>query len=135
MRIILDNNVAISALIIENSISHKAYRKAVEKHILFISEEVIIELITRLKRQKFSRYFVNEIIKEELILAYLDTCQKIKVNHRISACRDPDDDKYLELALSSKADLIISGDHDLLVLSPFNEIHIINPSDFLNRYP
>lgn len=134
MRIILDNNVVISALIIENSVPYRVYRKVAESHTLFISEEVVIELITRIKRKKFNKYFRTEIIRDELILAYLETCQKIIVNHKVSVCRDPDDNKFLELAVSSKADLIISGDPDLLVMNPFNEIRIITPADFLNRY-
>jgi len=50
----------------------------------------------------------------------------------IETCRDPDDDKFLELAVEEEADLIISGDSDLLVLHPFEGIPILPPADFLD---
>ena len=52
--------------------------------------------------------------------------------HTVTICRDPDDDMYLELALSGKADCIITGDPDLLVLNPFENIPIITPKEFLD---
>jgi predicted nucleic acid-binding protein len=47
---------------------------------------------------------------------------------RIVACRDPTDDKFLEQAVNGHAELIVSGDADLLVLNPFGEIRIITPA-------
>jgi uncharacterized protein len=51
----------------------------------------------------------------------------------IQACRDPNDDKFLEAALAGKADCIVSGDTDLLVITPFEEIPILRPAEFLAR--
>jgi predicted nucleic acid-binding protein len=48
-----------------------------------------------------------------------------------NVCRDPTDDKFLELAVNGQADVIVSGDADLLVLSPFRKIPIIAPAAFL----
>ena len=50
---------------------------------------------------------------------------------RIIACRDPRDDKFLEVAVTGKADVIVSGDQDLLVLNPFAGIPILPPAGFL----
>jgi uncharacterized protein len=58
----------------------------------------------------------------------------IDVNQQVSVCRDPKDNMYLELALSGKADVIITGDNDLLILHPFINIPIITPKDFLDLY-
>ncbi|TXD83186.1 putative toxin-antitoxin system toxin component, PIN family [Subsaximicrobium wynnwilliamsii] len=52
----------------------------------------------------------------------------------ITACRDPKDNKFLELAVAAKASCIITGDDDLLVLHPFRSIPIFNPSDFLSSF-
>ncbi len=49
----------------------------------------------------------------------------------IEICRDPDDNKFLEIAIDGKADHIISGDKDLLALNPFQGIPIIKPADFI----
>jgi uncharacterized protein len=53
---------------------------------------------------------------------------------KITACRDPKDDMFLELALTANADCIISRDEDLLVLHPFENIPILNTSDFMRRF-
>ncbi len=53
------------------------------------------------------------------------------ITERIVACRDPHDDKFLELAVNGHADLIVSGDRDLLALNPFREILIVTPAIFV----
>jgi len=54
--------------------------------------------------------------------------------HRLGArCRDPKDDKFLELALNGRADAIITGDADLLALHPWREVAIVSPADYLRR--
>jgi predicted nucleic acid-binding protein len=50
---------------------------------------------------------------------------------QICECRDPDDDKYLELAVDGNANCLISGDKDLLVMNPFRKIPIMRPDQFL----
>jgi predicted nucleic acid-binding protein len=51
--------------------------------------------------------------------------------HTVRDCRDPKDDKLLELALSGRADLILTGDEDLLVLHPWRGVSILTPSAYL----
>lgn len=50
---------------------------------------------------------------------------------RIIDCRDPKDNKFLELAFAGKANCIVTGDKDLLVMHPFRGINIISPFDFI----
>lgn len=52
----------------------------------------------------------------------------------ISACRDPDDNRVLECALSGGASCIVTGDADLLTLHPFQGIRIITPRQFLDEF-
>jgi predicted nucleic acid-binding protein len=49
----------------------------------------------------------------------------------VSDCRDPGDDKYLELALAARAAILISSDEDLLALDPWRGVHIVRPAEFL----
>ena len=56
---------------------------------------------------------------------------RVAIIRRIQACRDPKDDKFLELAVNGEADLIISGDEDLLTLHPFMDISILSTADYL----
>jgi uncharacterized protein len=55
----------------------------------------------------------------------------VTITERITACRDPTDDKFLELAVNGRADLIVSGDGDLLALNPFRNIAIVTPAAFV----
>ena len=56
------------------------------------------------------------------------------VTENIEACRDPKDDKFLELAVSGNADYIITGDDDLLELNPFQNVKIITSREFLEFF-
>jgi putative PIN family toxin of toxin-antitoxin system len=58
----------------------------------------------------------------------------IKVTTTVTICRDPKDNKFLELALEVNAACIVTGDKDLLVLNPFENIPIVTPADFLRDY-
>jgi predicted nucleic acid-binding protein len=59
------------------------------------------------------------------------TAERVGVVERIRACRDPDDDKFLELAVNGRADMIVSGDVDLLALRPFRGIPVLGPAAFV----
>jgi len=126
--------VVISAILIQPSISNQVYRTVITDHSLLISVEIELELVKTIKHRKFLKYFRSEAIREELILSFLSTCSTIPVHHKLEICRDEKNNKFLELALSGDADIIISGDKDLLVLSPFEKIPIVSPSDFLSKY-
>jgi uncharacterized protein len=63
----------------------------------------------------------------------LARAELVAITERITACRDPHDDKFLELAVNGRADLIISGDADLLALNPFRDIPILTPAAFMQR--
>jgi putative PIN family toxin of toxin-antitoxin system len=63
----------------------------------------------------------------------LEAAELVLITERITACRDPRDDKFLELAVNGHADLIVSGDRDLLALNPFRDIPIVTPADFVQR--
>jgi predicted nucleic acid-binding protein len=61
----------------------------------------------------------------------LAAAELVAISERIAACRDPKDDKFLELAVSGKAEVIVSGDGDLLDLNPFRGIPIVTPATFV----
>ncbi|GGC14303.1 hypothetical protein GCM10011386_02520 [Parapedobacter defluvii] len=64
---------------------------------------------------------------------YLSLAVYINPRHTVTDCRDPKDNKFLEVALSAKANAIITGDQDLFVLHPYKDISIINASTFLEQ--
>jgi putative PIN family toxin of toxin-antitoxin system len=69
----------------------------------------------------------------EWLMALLAAAELVAITETIAACRDRDDDKFLELAVSGRADFIVSGDADLLALDPFRQIPIVSPATFVER--
>ena len=64
----------------------------------------------------------------------IESAELVAIKESIDICRDPKDNKFLELAVSGEADFIVSGDQDLLVLNPFRNIEIVTANDFLARF-
>ena len=70
--------------------------------------------------------------RDEFLQALADRSLIVEPSLSIAVCRDPDDNKFLELAVEGGADVIISGDADLLSLHPFKDIEIIEAADSLS---
>ncbi|MBI1769992.1 MAG: putative toxin-antitoxin system toxin component, PIN family [Bacteroidetes bacterium] len=133
MRFVFDCNVLISALLDENSVPAQALKKAKSSSALLISTSVFAELIEVLMRPKFDKY-VSPEIRLSFLQEYELLCTSVKIIYKVDVCRDSKDNMYLELALSGKADCIISGDPDLLSLNPFQNIPIITPKEFIMMF-
>lgn len=88
------------------------------------STDTFAELAEVMLRPKFDAY-LSRAERELFLASFYDNTAYVLVQERITACRDPKDNKFLELAAAGKADLILSGDADLLVLDPFKGIRII----------
>ncbi len=59
--------------------------------------------------------------------------EKVEIIRKIKACRDPKDNKFLDAAINGQAEVIITGDKDLLILHPYQSIQIITPAQYLNK--
>ena len=97
---------------------------------VLISLPVLSEIREVLGCKQFRRY-VDDIDVRAFLAALTSEAEWIDTVLEIKACRDPKDDKFLELAVSGHATHIISGDSDLLALNPFQDIQIIPPHSFL----
>ncbi|MBE9044699.1 putative toxin-antitoxin system toxin component, PIN family [Pleurocapsales cyanobacterium LEGE 10410] len=128
---VLDTNILVSALLFANSAPRKAFELASSTGKILISQETIDELNRVLSRPKFERY-ISQAKRERFLLAFVQKSVLIEIQETIEECRDPKDNKFLELAVSGKATAIISGDKDLLVLHPFRDIPILTVSQFLD---
>jgi putative PIN family toxin of toxin-antitoxin system len=130
-RYVFDTNVIISALLFEQSKPAQAFRAALDRGEMLLSLPTLKELNEVLGREKFNRYLLPEE-REHFIIALLRESTLVDITENIRACRDPKDDKFLELAINAEATCIISGDKDLLELSPFWNIPIMKPDEFLD---
>ena len=131
-RIVADTNALMSGLLIPDSVPGKAVKRATDQGTLLVSDDTLEELANVLSRTKFDRYVSLED-RKTFILLLGRISERVAIVRRIQACRDPKDDKFLELAVNGAAELIISGDEDLLTLHPFMDISILSPADYLQE--
>ena len=131
-RFVFDANVLVSAFLFSQSKPRQALDKAQDIGIILLSSSFFTELQEVLSRPKFDRYITLER-RKELLENLVETAEFINVNEQINECRDPKDNKYLELAVSGKAECIITGDEDLMVLNPFRQIDILMVQKFLDE--
>jgi len=127
---VFDTNVLISALLLPESKPRHALELALSKGKVLLSFAALAELYEELNRKKFRRY-VDERDIRSFLAALAREMQWVDVDVQITACRDPKDNKFLELAVRGNGTHIIRGDADLLALHPFQGIEILTPHRFL----
>lgn len=107
-----------------------AYDKAKRTGALLVSLPTYNEFCDVFIRRKFDK-FISIETRMAIINEFRNIARFAEVTEIITDCRDPKDNKFLELAVTAKATCIITGDEDLLVLNPFRGIPILNANDFL----
>ena len=112
-------------------LSHKRFLDyATSQATLLMSDVVQAEIENVISRPKFKKYISPER-RIKFLAALAEQVELILINQQIRECRDPKDDKFLELAICGRADYIITGDADLLELHPFQNIPIVKAANFL----
>jgi putative PIN family toxin of toxin-antitoxin system len=129
-RVILDTNVLISAALSPLGKPFACLSWVLDNATLLASRELLDELDTRLARPKFRKY-VDEARRRAFAADLAAGSVQVDVRGVIRWCRDPDDDKLLEIAVAGNADCLVTGDQDLLILHPFQGVPIITPAAFL----
>ena len=129
MKVVVDTNVLVSAILKDQSLPALAVHVIEQRGVLLKStatEQQLFEVLAR-------PYFVSLIAPaaHAWLKRLLAAAEAVTITERIVACRDPTDDKFLELAVNGHADLIVSGDADLLALNPFRDIPIVPPAVFV----
>ena len=129
----LDPNVLVSMLIGKRVAALKvifhdpAYR-------LVLDESLIAEFDELARRTKFRKYFPEEVVDlvvEQLCLSG----ELVAPPERIEKiCRDPEDDYLLALCKTAKADVLVTGDEDLLVLDQHGRTRIMTPGSFAKEH-
>ncbi|MDP3086315.1 MAG: putative toxin-antitoxin system toxin component, PIN family [Rubrivivax sp.] len=131
MRAVIDTNVLISAALLEASVPARVVRHLLRHGRMLVSEATFAELEQRLWRPKFDRY-VSVAVRKALLHDWAAVADWVVVDaapERVS--RDPDDDKFVQLAIAGSAGLLVSGDADLLVLGTVQGVAILSPAQAL----
>jgi putative PIN family toxin of toxin-antitoxin system len=128
IKVIFDTNIWISFLIgkrlqnIQDLISARQIT-------IVLSEQLLLELKLVTQRPKLKKYFPEQKV-EELMEFLRVVGQVYQPDGSNLLSRDPKDNFLLDLAEIAKADFLVTGDKDLLVLSPFKKTQILTPADF-----
>lgn len=130
-RIVLDTNVFIYFLI--SNAFHKLDKRLKNQQVkLLLSEELLAEFMEVVNRPKFRKYFSNKEVNA-LLEDMQDYAEFITVNSYVEACRDRKDNFLLALCIDGKADYLITGDEDLLVMKKIKRTSIVNIAGYLRE--
>lgn len=129
MRTVVDTNVFVSAILKDQFLPALAVHVIEQRGVLLKSAATERQLFEVLARPHFVSLVAPAA--HAWLKRLLATAEAVTITERIVACRDPTDDKFLELAVNGHADVIVSGDADLLALNPFRDIPIVPPALFI----
>jgi uncharacterized protein len=129
MRLVVDTNIFVSAALKQKSLPGLALYQAAQRCVLLRSVATEAQF-----REVMMRDYIAPIVAPDTrawLTQLMASAELVTITERIAACRDPSDDKFLELAVNGEADLILTGDNDLLALNPFRGIPIVAPTTFV----
>jgi uncharacterized protein len=132
-KIIFDTTTLIGVLTKPEGVCTEAFIIGIESYELLASSETLKELVTVAKRDKFDKYASREE-REYIVIEYAKRVTLVEITKESTDCRDPKDNKFLSLALSGEASIIVSGDNDLLVLHPYLGVDILSVREFVEKY-
>ncbi len=135
MRAVIDTGVFVSALIRPQGKTGAVLQALKDKRFTMIySTDILVEIIDVLGRDKFrSKYHISPDDIAALIDLIRLRGELVIPSKKLTVCRDPKDDIFLEAALEGKAEYIVSGDFDLLDMKSFENIPILRVAEFLAR--
>ena len=134
IRTVVDTNTLVSALIKPRGRLGQLLQHLRDRDFIFLySRATLDELADVLNRPRMRhKYGLSEADIQTVIGLILLRGESVTPVKRLQVCRDPKDNRFLEAALAGRADVIVSGDQDLLVLQPFEGIPIVKPAEFLD---
>ena len=130
----MDASIVVSAALKPGSVPDTAIVQAAYSRGVALSFAVFGEIETVLARPKFAKSVLPEN-RAKLLARILDGAAWFEPSMRVAECRDPKDDKYLELALAASASAIVTGDADLLDMDPWRGVRLLRPAEYLAYVP
>jgi putative PIN family toxin of toxin-antitoxin system len=125
LKLVIDTNILISAALSTQGAPAKLVLCVLAQHRLVFSQATFDELRTRIHRPKFDRYISLE--NRERLLRDFNACAVwVEPGEPGQYCRDRDDDHFIEAALKAQADVLVSGDKDLLEAPPIKGLRIVS---------
>jgi uncharacterized protein len=131
-RFVIDTGIYVSAVMLVTSTPALAVEKAFAEATVLSSDASLMELAEVFGRRKFLRYTTDELRRSFYRQVFLRS-EIVSVTSVVEVCRDPKDNLFLSLAIDGRANIVLTGDADLLSLHPFRNVEIISPANYLKR--
>ncbi len=130
--VVFDTSTLIGCCLTQQGRPAEALAYALRNFTVAVSVSTKAEAIEVFQRDKFDPWKSHQD-RMTFLNGFLGAAKEFVVTQLVNDCRDPKDNKFLELALAAKAIMIVSSDSDLLVLNPYRDVEILTPTDFLAR--
>lgn len=139
LRVVFDTSTLVGAALHESSVPDQALQRTLASFELCISAETLTELQSARSKPRLARYITVEARQ-----AFVDVLRRNGTGYVVGEsnlarvdppCRDAKDNFILALALTANANIIVSSDHDLLVLNPWRGIPILTPAELVKQFP
>jgi uncharacterized protein len=134
MRVVFDTNTAVSALLFGHSLAWLVDHWRLRIALPLVSRTTADEFLRTLHYRKFG---LSAADIEAYVARYLALAERIEVDETtliIPECRDPKDRPFLALALAGRADVLVTGDDDLLSVTGALPFQIETPAEYANRF-
>jgi uncharacterized protein len=134
IKVVFDTNVWIS-IFLKKALSEE-FAQINDQISLFISKDIILEISKVLMYPKISKILKESgILEKEILQAISKNSTIVNPNIKLKVIdEDTEDNKILECALTAKADVIVTGDKHLLIISKFRKTKIVTPREFLDYF-
>lgn len=128
--IVFDTSTLVGAASRRTGVPHRCFLHAIRSDRVAVSDATLSELHEVLARPRLTRFLQPEL-REQVLAVLAAAGVWFAPRERVTDCRDPKDDCFLELALACGASIVVSSDQDLLVLHPWRSVRILRPADYL----
>lgn len=132
MKVVFDTNIFVSAFIIPGSRGQEAFLLAQRRKVFLYSSVPILTETARILRVKFTQSEEDVMVALRMISR---AAMMVRPTRKLNILEDLPDNQILECAVAAQADLIVTGDHQLLALKEFEGISIVRLADFLRMIP
>jgi len=130
-RVVFDTNVFLRALINPKGINARLVQ-SLDRYLIVTSPAILEEVVEVLSRPELLRSKAIRELDADRLVGLLRQAPLVTPSVKVSVCRDPDDNKFLEAALAAKAEYVVTGDKDLRDIGEYEGIKIRYPQEFLS---
>ncbi|HEY0522283.1 MAG TPA: putative toxin-antitoxin system toxin component, PIN family [Stellaceae bacterium] len=129
----IDANIVVSAALRRNSLPYHALALARVHDVICMSDAVEQEIRRVIARPKFQSIIMT-VRRDHILDLLLVSALRVEPREPVHDCRDDKDNQYLELALAADAEIIVSGDRDLLDLDPWRGVRIMTAAEYIASF-